>query len=163
MRIITSSRLLLISLWLGAALFFSAVVAPIVFQVLRGFGLVNANEIAGTIVTRSLAIINTGGFAISVLVLVTVFFFRQAAGRMPFLAEVTSLGIVVIMTALGEWVISARMRALRLAMVTIDQVSPGDPRRVAFDNLHRYSVASLGIAMLAATIALVLIARRTQR
>jgi len=162
MRIITSLRLLLVALWLGAALFFSAAVAPIVFQVLRGFGLANANEIAGTIVTHSLAIINTGGFAIGLLVLLAAFF-GPPASRLAFLAEVVSLGIVAAMTGLGQWVISARMLQLRLALGTIDQASPDDPRRVVFNNLHRYSVDALGIALIAGIVAFVLIARRNQR
>jgi hypothetical protein len=63
-------------------------------------------------------------------------------------------------TAVGQWVIAARMHALRLAMVTIDLVSPDDPRRIAFNNLHRYSVISLMAAMIAAIAALILIGFR---
>src|SRR5260370_34473969 len=103
MRFVTSLRLLLVALWLGAALFFSAAVAPIVFQVLRGFGLVNANEIAGSIVTRSLAIINTGGFAVSVVALVTALLFRRTAGRLSFVAELVSLCVVAAMTGVRQW------------------------------------------------------------
>src|ERR1043165_8277220 len=70
-------RVLLIALWLGAADFFSAAVAPSVFAVLRSFNLPNANEIAGTIVTRTLSIINTGGFLIALLLLLSAFLFRR--------------------------------------------------------------------------------------
>src|SRR6186713_2827131 len=56
------SRLILLACWFGAALFFGAVVAPAAFGVLRSFGLANANEIAGSIVTRSLGVVNIAGF-----------------------------------------------------------------------------------------------------
>ena len=38
--------MLLLGLWLGAAVFFGAAVAPALFNVLRGAGLANANELA---------------------------------------------------------------------------------------------------------------------
>jgi hypothetical protein len=146
--------LLLISLWLGAAVFFSAVVAPTVFDVLRSHHLTNANEIAGTIVTRSLRVINVGGFAISLALLVTAFVFRLTKKRTVLVAEVISLAIMSIMTALGQWVIAAKMLTLRIAMqAPIDQIAREDPRRVAFGSLHHYSVAALGIAMVAGLVA----------
>ncbi|PYS66847.1 MAG: hypothetical protein DMF69_24860 [Acidobacteria bacterium] len=55
---INSVRLTLLAMWFGAALFFSAVVAPTVFSVLRSFALPNSGEIAGAIVNRSLSIVN---------------------------------------------------------------------------------------------------------
>jgi len=63
-------------------------------------------------------------------------------------------------TAVGHWVIAARMRALRAAMVIpLDQIAADDSRRLAFNNLHGYSVNALGIAMIAALVAMVLMAR----
>jgi hypothetical protein len=58
-------------------------------------------------------------------------------------------------TAVGQWIVAARMRTLRVAMVTIDLVPPDDPRRVTFTQLHGYSVALLSTAMIAALVALV--------
>ena len=55
MRFVNTSRLILCSLWLGAAVFFSAVVAPSAFGVLRSFNLVNASQIAGDIVAHLFA------------------------------------------------------------------------------------------------------------
>jgi TctA family transporter len=63
---------------------------------------------------------------------------------------------MTLATAVGQWVIAARMRGLRLAMVAIDQVSADDPRRIAFNDLHRYSVISLLVAMLGAVAAIIL-------
>jgi hypothetical protein len=67
-------RLLLLGLWLGAAVFFSAAVAPTVFGVLRGAQLANAGELAGMMVQRLLATINRAGFEIGLFLLVTGYF-----------------------------------------------------------------------------------------
>jgi hypothetical protein len=44
----------------------------------------------------------------------------------------------------------------------IDEVAEGDPLRLAFNSLHGYSVAAMTIAMLAAIVAFVLVARRNR-
>jgi len=157
-------RLLLLGAWLGAALFFSARVAPVVFSVLRGFQLYNASEIAGTIVTRTLATINTVGFVIGVLLLLTAFLFPRPATKRLWYAEVTLLTLVSLATAVSQWIISPKMLALRTSFaVPIDQVARAHPGRMTFDALHGYSVALLAAAMLASLIAFFLIARRAAK
>ena len=146
-------RLLLLGLWLGAAIFFGAAVAPALFGVLRSAGLANANELAGSIVTRLLGVINRGGFEIALFLFVTAFFVNRRRHLLAQVAEVISIAIVAIMTGVNQWVIAARMVALRAAMGTIDQTSPMDPRRIEFDSLHRYSVMVMSIAMIAGLIA----------
>lgn len=154
------SRLILLACWFGAALFFGAVVAPAAFGVLRSFGLSNANEIAGGIVTRSLSVINIAGFLIALLLLVTLILRRNSAGRVSFIVECICITIIALATGVGHWVIAARMRALRAAMVLpIDQIATDDLRRIEFNSLHGYSVNALGLAMIAALVALVLMAR----
>jgi hypothetical protein len=145
-----------LSLWLGAAIFFSAVVAPAAFAALRSFQVANMNEIAGTIVTRALSVINLSGVLISLVLLLLTVIAERKNIKASFLAGTFALTLMALATAVGHWVIAARMRGLRLAMVAIDQVSPDDPRRIAFNNLHRYSVISLMLAMLAAVAAIIL-------
>jgi len=143
-------RLSLLGLWLGAAVFFAAAVAPSIFGVLRGAQLPNANELAGMTVTRILAMINRGGFEISLFLIVTGFFLSRKESRFVRFAEVISLTIMAIMTGVSYWIISARMLVLRTAMqAPIDQIASTDPRRVAFDALHHYSVVALGVAIVA--------------
>ncbi len=157
-------RLLLIALWLGGAVFFSAAVAPSAFGVLRARNVVYANEAAGAIVTRTLSVLNTGGFVIALLLLASAFLFRQDVKRRAFLLEIISLSVIAIATGVGQWIIAARMLALRAAMGRpIDDVAVGDPLRLSFDSLHGYSVTALGVAIIAAAIALLLVARRGQR
>ena len=155
-----STRLILLACWFGAAVFFSAVVAPAAFGVLRSFGLPNASEIAGGIVTRSLSVVNIAGFVIALLLLLTSFLRRSTSSRLSFVLESSGLAVIALATGVGHWIIAARMRALRAAMVLpIDQIAVDDPRRIAFNSLHGYSVNALGLAMIAALVAMVLMAR----
>ena len=154
------TRLILLACWFGAALFFGAVVAPVAFGVLRSFGLPNASEIAGGIVTRSLGVVNVAGFVISLLLLASLLWLRRSSSSLSFILECVSLGLIALTTAVGHWFIAARMRALRAAMeLPIDQIAAGDPRRIEFNALHGYSVNVLGLAMIAALVALVLMSR----
>ena len=160
MNLINVTRLILLAVWFGAALFFGAVVAPAAFGVLRSFGLPNANEIAGSIVTRSLSVVNIAGLAIALLLLVTVILRRNYSSRLSFILECICLGVIALATGVGHWFIAARMRALRAAMVLpIDQIAADDARRIAFNSLHGYSVNALSLAMIAALVAMVLMSR----
>ena len=158
--IIRRIRLLLLGLWLGAAVFFGAAVAPAVFGVLRGTQLSNANELAGMIVQRSLAVVNRGGFEIALFLIVTGFFINRRESRRLQFAEMISLAIMAIMTGVSHWVISARMLALKVAMqAPIDQIAGNDPRRIAFDALHSYSVTAMGVAIVVGLAAFLIMAR----
>jgi hypothetical protein len=157
-------RLLLIALWLGGAVFFSATVAPSAFGVLRARGVAYANEAAGSIVTRTLSILNTGGFIIALLLLLSAFLFRQGVKRRAFFAEVISLVLVAIATGVGQWIIAAQMLDLRAMMGRpIDDVAADDPLRMSFNSLHGYSVMALGLGIIAAAVVLLLIARREKQ
>jgi hypothetical protein len=159
-RALNATRLILLACWFGAALFFGAVVAPAAFGVLRSFGLANANEIAGSIVTRSLSVVNIAGFVIALILLVTLILRRNYSSRFSFIVEFICIVVIALTTAVGHWFIAARMRALRAAMVVpIDQIAADDPRRIAFNSLHGYSVNALSLAMIAALVAMVLMAR----
>lgn len=163
MGYLNASRVILLSLWLGAAVYFSAVVAPAAFSVLRSFELTNASEIAGGIVTRALSVINLSGFLVGLFLLLTLFAARGASGRIAFIVQAICAGLLIIATGVGHWVIAARMRALRVAMeLPIDQVPASDARRIAFNSLHVYSVNALSLAMIAALVAIVMITRKSR-
>lgn len=147
----------LLSLWLGAALFFSAVVAPAVFGVLREIDPAHANEIAGKIVSRTLGVINISGFAVGLLLLFLTLALRKSS-RLMFAIQAILLLVLTVSTAAGKWIVAARMNALRIAMTApMDSISVDDPRRIAFAQLHGYSVALLSAAMLAAIIGIVVL------
>ncbi len=127
---------------------------------LRSFGLPNASEIAGGIVTRSLGVVNIAGFVISLLLLASLLWLRRRSSGLGFILECVSLGLIALTTAVGHWFIAARMRALRAAMeLPIDQIAASDPRRIEFNALHGYSVNALGVAMIAALVAMFLMVR----
>lgn len=156
-------RLFLLGLWLGAAVLFSAVVAPTSFRVLRGFNLPNAGEIAGTIVSHTLSVVNLSGFVLSLILIVIALSLKRnyPPGRLT--AQLILLAIIAVTTGAGEWIIAARMRALRAAMIVpIDQVSLSDPRRVAFAGLHGYSVAALAVAIIAALLVCFILRNRSR-
>ena len=160
MSFLQDLRVLLLAIWLGAALFFSAVVAPAAFSVLRGSQVPNAGELAGSIVNRALTVVNTGGFILGLVVLVTSLLLRR---NRLWIFETLSLGIMVIATGVAQWIIAARLHSLRASMVLpVDQIPVADPRRVAFNNLHGYSVTALAIAMIAALIAFFVITHRAR-
>lgn len=150
-------------MWLGAAIFFSAVVAPGAFAVLRSYQIANASEIAGALVNRSLAVINVSGFIIGLLLLTAglLIFWR---GRLrSHIAELLCLLVMTLATAAGHWVIAAKLQALRLTLSTsIEQLPLTDPRRVSFDSLHSYSVKALSVAMIAALAVFVILALRAR-
>jgi len=152
---------MLLTMWLGAALFFGAVVAPAAFSVLRSFDLPNASEIAGSIVTRSLSVINIAGFIIGLFLLVTLLVRVRSSSRVSAIIEAVCVLLLILSTSVGHWVIDTRMRALRATMILpIDQIRPDDVRRIEFNSLHGYSVNALGLAMMAALITTVLVFRR---
>lgn len=147
-------RLLLIAMWLGAALFFSAAVAPSAFAVLAA-----SRELAGAIVSRTLSTVNISGFVIGVLLLLSATLF-QAKRKAALRAEMIALAIVALATGAGQWIIRARLEQLRVLMkVPVDAVAANDPLRIAFGQWHVYSVMALGIALLAAFAAFVLMWR----
>jgi hypothetical protein len=150
-------RMLLLAAWLGAAIFFSVVVAPAAFTVTRSFGFPNANEIAGTIVTRTLSVVNVTGFVLSVLVLLVSLVVKRSYGRTAAILQTVLLAIVAISAGVGEWVIAPKMRELRATMRgQIDLIAPDDPNRLAFAALHGYSVAALSVAMIATLLVILL-------
>ncbi|HWS99387.1 MAG TPA: DUF4149 domain-containing protein [Pyrinomonadaceae bacterium] len=159
--VVRDVRLLLIALWLGGAVFFSGAVAPSAFAVLRARGVPYANEAAGSIVTRTLAVVNTSGFVIALLLLLSAFLFRRSVSRRALLAETIALALVGVAAGVGQWVIAARMVQLRAAMGRpIDDVAANDPLRLTFGAWHGYSVTALAVGVVAAAVALLLIARR---
>ena len=161
METLHNIRLLLLGAWIGAAVFFSAVVAPSAFRVLRAYHLTNATEIAGAIVSRTLYVVNVSGFILSLLLLLTALPLRRSYGRRTYIIQLILLTVVAGTTAIGEWFIAGKIRALRArASVPIDQLASSDPIRVAFDALHGYSVAALSIAIIAALLAFFILSKR---
>ena len=143
-----------LSLWLGAAALFSVTVAPAAFAVLP------SRSLAGAIVGR---------------VLPAVFYAAMISGVIVGVLEVTGRGaslfrgrglaavIVVVTSAIAQFIVGGRIERIRAAIAgPIESLSSDDARRIAFGRLHALSVGLLGLAMIAAFVAVVLAVRSIQ-
>ena len=157
MTLVADFRILLLALWLGAAVFFSAAVAPGAFAVLP------SRELAGGVVNRTLAVINYGGFIIGLILFASSFFSSRNLNRLKLRAEQVLLLLFTVACAFGQFVIAAWLRKIREHIGRpIDEVPVEDPLRIAFNDLHGYSVAVLSLAMIAAFIAYFLLTNRSR-
>lgn len=155
MKLFADFRILLVALWLGAAIFFASAVAP------SAFGVLPSRELAGAVVNRTLAIVNYGGFIIGLFLIISSYVSRAGVNRVKLWLE---QGVLLIMTAacaFGQFVISARLAQLRQQIGRpIDEIAESDPLRIAFNDLHGYSVTVLAVAMISALVAFFLLAGR---
>jgi Domain of unknown function (DUF4149) len=134
----------MLALWLGAALFFAAVVAPAAFAVLPTAAL------AGALVGRTLPTLFVSGMVVGVLILALEIRSTRAGGRL----RAIGAGVMLIACAVAQFVIGGRIERLRTVPGSpIGTLSRDDPRRIAFGRLHALSVAALGAAMIAAAAA----------
>ena len=155
MTIIGIIRLLLLGLWLGAAVFFIGVA-----QI--AFGTLPSRELAGSIVGRSLAVINLAGLGIAVVLLLTSLIVPRMASKFWVWAERLMLLIIAVATAASQFVIAVWLEFTREQMGgrPIDEIAVDDPVRMQFNMLHEYSTYALAIAMVAGLIAFMIIAAR---
>lgn len=157
MRLLSDFRILLLGLWLGAACFFSFAVAPTAFSVLP------SRELAGSVVNRTLAIVNYSGFIVGLIMLASSYILRQNANRTKLLLERGLLLLLTAACAFGQFVNAAKLSDLRGQIGRpIDELAIDDSLRTAFNDLHGYSVTILTTAMIAAVAAFFLLVRRAR-
>src|SRR5689334_9165161 len=140
---------LLLAVWLGAALLFTIVVAPAAFSVLP------TRSLAGALVGRVLPVIFYAGVVIGSLIVVL-----DIIGRTGAWGRSAAGAVAALACALAQLVVGTRIERLRAAIGgPLDALAADDPRRAAFGRLHAISVGWLGLAMVAAIIALALAVR----
>lgn len=158
MNFFTDSRRLLLILWLGAACFFSFAVAPSAFAVLP------SREIAGTLVSRALSIVNYSGLVVGLILLLTSFAGQRAANRFRLWTERFLLLVLMLACAAGQFVIALWISWIKAQIGRpIDEVAMEDPLRIQFNELHQYSIWALAAAMIAALVAYYFMARRADK
>lgn len=158
MKFLSDFRALLIGLWLGAACFFSFAVAPSAFAVLE-----NNREAAGSIVSRTLMIVNLSGLVVGLILLASSFIKRREIKPLRLWTERFLLLIVTAACAVGQFVIALWMTFIRAQIgKPIDEAAADDPLKIQFDNLHQYSIWILSGAMIAALIAFFLMTRKSE-
>jgi hypothetical protein len=143
---------LLLAVWIGAALLFTVVVAPAAFDVLP------TRTLAGALVGRVLPILFYAGVVIGSAIVVL-----DLVGRTGAWSRAAAGAVSALACAVAQLVVGTRIDKLRAAISgPLEALAADDPRRLAFGRLHAISVAWLGIAMLAALVALVLAVRALQ-
>jgi hypothetical protein len=145
-------RLAILGLWLGAMAFFSFVVAPSAFAVLQ------QQQLAGALVSRTLGALEIIGIIIGALLIVILIFSRER--DRAFLYELIALALMTVSMLASHFVVSRRMHELRMSLGEIAQLAANDPARVEFDRLHQYSVWLMGFNILGAIALIVYLARR---
>lgn len=157
MNFIKDFRALLIGLWLGAAVFFIAVAQS-------SFAVLPSRELAGSVVSRTLMIINLSGLIIGAILLAASFI-RQTAAAKPFLlwTERLLLALIVISCAVNQFVIGSWLFYVRAQFggKPVDEIAADDPLKIQFNTLHEYSVWILMTAMIAALLAFFIILRKS--
>lgn len=154
MRFLTAFRLLLLGVWLGAAVFFVAM-AETAFQTMP------TRELAGTLVGRMFAILNYSGLGIAFALILTSLIVAAGTNVAGLWIERIMLVIFGLGCAIGQFVISWWMLLLRTQMgKPIDEVAADDPLKIQFDQLHQYSSWVMIAAFAAALIAFIIISVR---
>ena len=149
----TLIEVILLAAWLGAAIFFSAVVAQAAFAVLP------TRTLAGALVGRVLPVLFFAGMVLGALI----FAIEGLWGIGWFSGRGVAGLLVVLACAVAQFIVGARIDRIREEIGgPIDALSPTDPRRLAFGRLHAISVGWLGVAIVAALVALILASRATQ-
>ncbi len=154
MKFFSDIRLLILAVWLGAAVFFIGVAQS-------AFAVLPERELAGAVVNRNLAILNYSGILISAILILTSLIATSRISRLWLWVERVLLVVIGAACAVGEFVIGLWLASVRVQMGRpIDEVAADDPLRVHFNMLHEYSVWILFAAMIAALFAFFIIANR---
>jgi hypothetical protein len=130
-------------------LLFALVVAPAAFAVLP------TRTLAGALVGRILPVIFYAGVVIGSVIVIL-----DLIGRSGSWGRTAAGAVSALACAVAQLVVGTRIDRLRTAISgPLDALALDDPRRIAFGKLHAISVGWLGVAMVAAVVALALALR----
>ena len=154
MKFFSDIRLLMLAVWLGAAVFFIGVAQA-------AFAVLPQRELAGAVVNRTLAILNYSGLAIAAVLIVSSLIGSGKVNKFWLWAERFLLLVIAAACAVGQLVIGFWLASVRAQIGRpIDEVAADDPLRMQFNMLHEYSVWVLFAGMAAAFLAFFIIANR---
>jgi hypothetical protein len=154
MKFLSDIRLLLLGLWLGAAVFFIGVAQ-------NAFAVIEQRELAGAVVGRNLALLNISGLIIAAILIALSLVGAGRSRRFPLWAERSLLLLVGAACAVGQFVIGIWIGLVKQQIGRpIDELAVDDPLRIQFNTLHLYSQWALLTGMAAALIAFFIIANR---
>ena len=142
---------ILLSAWLGAAVLVTTVVAPAAFAVLP------SRTLAGALVGRVLPVLFIAGLVVA---LASLSLDSGDHGR-AIRVRRAMLMVAAVSCAAAQFAVAPRIERVRKEIAgPVEQLSPDDPRRIAFGRLHAASVAWLGVAMVADVTTLILVSLR---
>ena len=158
MSLIRFLMLLSLVVWVGGIIFFAFVLAPTVFHP----GVLPSRQLAGALVSRSLAILHGIGLTCGIVFLITSLVDSHLITGLaaPFALRNVIVLTMIALTVLSMYSVSTRLSALRQDMVFIDDVPHDDPRRVEFDRLHEWSTRLEGAVLLLGLAVIFLTSRR---
>lgn len=140
-----------LGIWIGAIIYFAAIVAPAAFSVLT-------TDQAGALVGLTLGRLHLMGIVAGVIyLLVTAIWARSAAALLrpaPLLVLV-----MVVLTFISQFWVSGTMDALRAQMGSVAATPATNNLRASFDRLHRISVNLEAAVLIAGVLALVFTSR----
>jgi len=143
---------LCLSLWLGSDVFLSFVVAPGAFSILA------SRDAAGAIVGYSLTRMHLGGIVVGLALLLS-----RVVRTRTFASVANPAGLcvalMIALTAISQYTLSARMAALRVRMGSIQATAADSPLFAEFGRLHRISVTLESGVLLAGLAAIFLMVR----
>ena len=150
--ILRTAEFLALSLWLGADVFLSFVVAPGAFRILA------SRDEAGAIVGHSLWWLHLIGVICGVVMLVARLLRTRRFASLIAPAALCVL-LMIALTVVSQHAVTPQMAALRVQMGSIAATSPGSPLLAEFSRLHRISVSLESGVLLAGLAALFLMVR----
>jgi len=156
MNVLRFFMLLALVVWIGGIIFFAAVVAPTLFRVLP------THQLAGAVVSRSLGILHGMGIGCGIVFLVTSMISSYSArgAAHPCAPRHLLVCVMLALTCISQFVVSAKLLAMRTAMGEIDLVPLTDARRIAFNQLHVWSTRLESGVLILGLVVLFLVARR---
>jgi Domain of unknown function (DUF4149) len=153
---------LALAVWLGALIFFGAVLAPIAFSQLPSLFGAQGIHAAGLIVGGSLVRLHWMGLLCGLIFLAVVIVAR--AHYRTILPQVVLVLLMLVLTAYSQFSIIPRMDTARDSIGgNVDAVAANNPGRQIFDRLHQRSVHVEGLVLLCGIGALVATAHWSRR
>ena len=147
-------QFLTLGAWIGAVLYFGAIVAPAAFSVL-------APDQAGALVGLTLGRLHLVGIVAGVIYLLVTALGARSAAALVRPAPLLVLAMVVLTFTSQYWV-SGTMDALRAQMGSVSATPATNQLRASFDRLHRISV-NLELAVLVAGLLALIFTSRIPR
>jgi len=140
--------------WIGAILYFGAIVAPAAFSVLTA-------DQAGALVGLTLGRLHLMGIVAGIIYLLVTAVWARSAAALLRPASLLVL-VMVVLTFVSQFWVSGTMDALRAQMGSVSATPATNQLRASFDRLHRISV-NLELAVLVAGLLALIFTSRVPR